>query len=331
MELERIQQALQQRGIDAWLFYDFQRCDPIAYRVLGLPSRRLATRRWYYLIPARGLPAKLVHRIESAQLDSLPGEKRIYASWEELRKFLGQMLAPFPVLAMQYSPDNSIPYISRVDAGTVEWIRGFGKQVVSSSDLVQLFEARWSPKALQYHLEAGRIVDRIVAATFEEIGRRVRAEGETSEYAIQEFILERLHDSDLATNSKRPIVAVNQNSGNPHYEVSRKASSPIRSRDFVLLDVWAKLKKPEAVFYDITWVGFVGEEPPEKIQRVFEIVKMARDRAVETVQAAVQEGRVLRGWEVDRAARSVIAGHGYADSFIHRTGHSLGESVHGNG
>ena len=331
MDLERIQEALRQRGMDAWFFYDFQHRDLIAHRILGLSPHRLATRRWYYVIPARGTPSKLVHRIESTYLDALPGETRMYATWEELQNSLGQMLAPYPVLAVQYSPNNRIPYISRVDAGTVEFIRALGNQVVSSADLVQLFEARWSAQALAHHLEAGRIVDGIMAAAFEEIGRRVSRDGQTSESDIQELILEQIHSSGLYTNSHRPIVAVNEHTANPHYEVSPQSSLPIRRGDLVLIDMWAKVKRPEAAFYDITWMGFVGEEPPEKVQQVFEIVKMARDRAVETVQTAVHQGRTLRGWEVDRAARGVIAEHGLADRFIHRTGHSLGETVHGNG
>ncbi len=331
MKLELIQKALRERGMDAWLFYDFHRRDPIAYRVLGLRANGMATRRWYYLVPASGDPVKLVHRIESGQLDALPGEKRVYASWQEHQGMLEEILRPHQSLAMQYSPLNQIPYISSVDAGTIELIRSFGKTVVSSADLVQQFEACWSQAALESHLEAGRRIDALIAETFREIGKRVDTNGGTDEYSIQQLILEQFEQHHLTSGRMRPIVAVNRNSGNPHYEPSREQSSPIRAGDFVLLDVWAKLRKTGAVYYDVTWTGFVGDSPPQEIERVFQIVRTARDRAVECVQSAVREGRKLCGWEVDRAARSVITENGYGDYIFHRTGHSIGEEVHGNG
>jgi Xaa-Pro aminopeptidase len=330
MDLEAIQQALREQGLDGWLFYDFDHRDPIAYRILGLAPESLAKRRWYYLIPVQGSPKKLVHRIESGQLDSLPGEKREYAAWEVLTRSLREMLAPFPAIAMQYSPDNQIPYISRADAGTVELIRGFGNRVVSSADLVQRFEARWTDAALELHLEAGRRIDGIIARTFEEVGRRVGKLGATEEYAIQQYLLEQFDKESLASDDP-PLVAVNQNSGNAHYATGPERNAPIRAGDFVLLDVWAKLQQPGAVYYDVTWVGFLGERPPEAHLRVFGIVAAARDRAVARVQEAVREGRTIRGWEIDRAARDLIAESGYGDCFVHRTGHSIGESVHGNG
>lgn len=330
MDLEAIQQALREQSLDGWLFYDFDHRDPIAYRILGLAPGSMAKRRWYYLIPAQGSPKKLVHRIENGQLDSLPGEKREYAAWEALTRNLQEMLAPYPSIAMQYSPNNQIPYISRADAGTVELIRSFGNRVASSADLVQQFEARWSPEALASHLEAGRRIDGIIARTFEEIGRRVGGNGATDEYAIQQFLLEQFEKASLVSDDP-PLVAVNQNSGNAHYATRRERTAPIRAGDFVLLDVWAKLQQPGAVYYDVTWVGFLGERPPEKLQQVFGIVAAARDRAVARVQEAVREGRPIRGWEIDRAARDLIAQSGYGDYFVHRTGHSIGESVHGNG
>lgn len=330
MRLEAIQQALREQGLDGWLFFDFDHRDPIAYRILGLPPDGLAKRRWYYLIPAQGSPKKLVHRIENRQLDSLPGEKREYAAWEVLKTELKQMLAPFPTIAMQYSPDNQIPYISRADAGTVELIRGFGNCVVSSADLVQRFEAPWTEEALVAHREAGRRIDGIIARTFQEIGRRVSQDGVTNEYAVQQFLLEQFEKENLASDEP-PLVAANQNSGNAHYETRSDRAALIRDGDFVLLDVWAKLRQPGSVYYDVTWVGFLGERPPEEILSVFGIVTAARDRAVALVQEAVREGKTIRGWEIDRAARDLIAQHGYGDRFAHRTGHSIGETVHGNG
>ena len=330
MQLEFLQQALRDRGLSGWLFYDLHHRDAIAYRVLGLPKELFATRRWYYLVPATGEPQKLVHQIESNQLDALPGAKRIYAGWRELRDHLEAMLAPVHTVAMQYSPNNQLPMLSLVDAGTVELIRSLGKQVVSSAELVQRFEATWSAAALYAHLEAGQRIDRIVSSTFAEIGRRVRGSAATDEYAIQQFILERFRQEKLVTRWP-PLVAANRNTSNPHYLPGPERSAPIRSGDFVLLDVWGKLEQPGAVYYDVTWVGFLGERPPEGIQSIFEIVRTARDAAVAAVQGASGMKRTLRGWEVDRVARSVIEQSGYGQYFLHRTGHSIGEEVHGNG
>jgi Xaa-Pro aminopeptidase len=330
MQLEFLQQALRKRGISGWLFCDLHHRDAIAYRILSLPQERLATRRWYYLVPASGEPQKLVHQIESTQLDCLPGMKRVYAGWRELQEQLEAMLAPMNTLAMQYSPNNQLPMLSLVDAGTVEMVRSFGKQVVSSAELVQRFEAAWSAAALYAHLEAGKHIDRIIQNTFAEIGRRVSGSGGTHEYAVQQSILERFRESNLVTRWP-PLVAVNRNTSNPHYLTSPEQSAPIRSGDYVLLDVWGKLGQPGSVYYDVTWVGFLGASPPERIRSIFEIVRRARDAAVKAVQDALAEKRALRGWEVDRAARSVIEQAGYGRNFPHRTGHSIGEEVHGNG
>ncbi len=326
-----IQQALRERKLDGWLFYDHHHRDPIAYRVLGLDENALATRRWFYLVPGEGEPLKLVHRIEAAQLDALPGRARSYSSWQELGSGVEEMVRGRRRVAMQYSPNNLLPLVGLVDAGTVEMVRSFGTEVVSSADLVQMFEACWTPEALESHLSAGRAIDEIVPLAFAEIGRRVP----TDEFAIQQYILEKFQVAGLVTGEV-PIVAVNQNSGNPHYEPRREGSATIRRGDFVLLDVWGKQNRPGAVYYDVTWVGYVGRssadnEPPEKFRRIFEIVREARDLGVEFVVSAVRQKRPVRGWEVDQAVRSFIAARGYGEYFLHRTGHSLGESVHGNG
>lgn len=330
MNLTEIQAALRAEKLDGWLFYDHHQRDPIAYRVLGLKPKQHVTRRWYYLVPAAGEPVKLVHRIESGMLDALPGERRVYSGWMELREALALLLAGRKRLAMQYSPDCMILYVSLVDGGTLDLIRGLGVEVSSSAGLVQQFEARWSPAQLETHLEAGRRVDRVRGEAFEEIGRRVRADGAVQEVAIRDFIRARFRDLGL-TAADGPIVGVNANSGNPHYEPSAEVTAPIRSGDFVLLDMWAKLQEPGAVYYDITWTGSVGAEPSEKLQSVFEIVRDARKRGIEFVQSAIAAGRPACGFEVDDAVRAYIAERGYGPSFPHRTGHSIGEEVHGNG
>ena len=329
MDLSAIQQALRERNIDAWLFYDHHHRDPIAYRVLGLPDGLMVTRRWYYLIPAKGEPIKLVHKIEAGHLDTLPGTKKQYAGWQELFDGLKQMLAAHRNVAMQYSANNTVFTISMVDAGTADMIRGLGKNIVSAADLIAQFEATLSDEQIQSHFAAGKVIDAVTAQAFQEIGRRVR-NGGTHEHEIQNFFKEAFARENLTTDDP-PIVAVNANSGNPHYEPSASRPVPIREGDFVLLDVWAKKNTPAAVYYDITWVGVVGKAPTERQREIFKIVSEARDLGVKTVQDAVSAGKALAGWEVDHAVRGHIQQAKYGENFIHRTGHSIATEVHSNG
>lgn len=329
MNLSAIQAALRDSKLDAWLFYDHHHRDPIAYRVLKL-APRMCTRRWYYLIPSAGEPAKLVHRIEKGNLAGLPGTELEYSSWTEQRENLKKILEGKKTVAMQYSPLNAIPYVGLVDAGTVELVRSLGVEVVTSADLVQLFEARWSAEALASHLEAGKVVHAIVRQAFGMIRDAVRAGKAIGEYDVQQEIV-RLFGVHGLEADDAPIVAVNANAANPHYVPTPTASLPIRTDDFVLLDVWAKLRKPGAVYFDITWTGYVGEEVPRRHAEVFAVVREARDGAISLVQHAQRSGRAIHGCDVDDAARGVITRHGYGEFFVHRTGHSIGEDVHGNG
>jgi Xaa-Pro dipeptidase len=329
MNLAAIQSALRERNIDAWLFYDHHHRDPIAYRVLGIPADLMVTRRWFYLIPAQGEPAKLVHKIEAGHLDTLPGRKLQYSGWQELFDQIKAMLTGYRDIAMQYSPNNLIFYVSLVDGGTVELIRGLGKNVVSSGDLVAQFEATLTDEQIKTHFAARDAIDAITEAAFQEIGRRVR-NGGTREHEIQEWFMEAFRREDLVTDDP-PIVAANSNSGNPHYEPHAENSASIREGDFVLLDVWAKQNKPGAVYYDITWTGFVGRAPSDKMRDIFNVVRDGRDAGVKTVQDAISAGRNIAGWEVDRAVRDHIKSARYGDFFIHRTGHSIGTEVHANG
>jgi Xaa-Pro dipeptidase len=329
MDLSAIQQALRERNIDAWLFYDHHHRDPIAYRVLGLPESLMVTRRWYYLIPAKGEPIKLVHKIEAGHLDSLPGVKKQYAGWQELFDGIKQMLASHRDIAMQYSPNNLVFTVSLVDAGTADTVRGLGKNIVSSADLIAQFEATWTDAQIRSHFEARDIIDLLTAEAFKEIGRRVR-NGGTSEHQMQQWILDRFARENLIT-ADPPVVAVNANSGNPHYDPSPDHPVPIREGDFVLLDVWAKKNTPGAVYYDITWVGVVGKKPSDRQQEIFKIVREARDLGVKTVQDAVTSRTPISGWQVDQAVRGHIKKAHYGENFIHRTGHSIGTDVHSNG
>ena len=329
MNLPAIQAALRERNIDAWLFYDHHHRDPIAYRVLGLPSSLMVTRRWFYLIPAKGEPSKLVHKIEAGHLDSLPGSKRVYSGWQELFEQIKLFLADYKTIAMQYSPNNLVFTVSLVDAGTMDLVRGLGKNVVSAADLIAQFEATWTDEQIQTHFAARDAVDSITTAAFAEIGRRVR-NGGTTEHAMQQWLLEAFQRENIVTDDP-PVVAVNANSGNPHYEPHAENSAAIREGDFVLLDIWGKKNTPGAVYYDITWTGYVGKAPSDKQREVFQIVRDARDAGVRTVLDAIDAGQRIAGWQVDRATRDHIKKAGYGDYFIHRTGHSIGTDVHSNG
>lgn len=329
MDLVAIQSALRERNLDAWLFYDHHHRDPIAYRVLGLPEKLMVTRRWFYLVPAEGEPQKLVHKIEAGHLDSLPGNKRSYAAWQELFEALKQMLASHRDIAMQYSPNNGIFTISLVDGGTLELVRGLGKNIVSSGDLVAKFEATLTEEQIKTHFAARDAIDAITAAAFQEIGRRARSGG-TNELEMQQWILQAFARDNLVT-SDGPVVAANKNSGDPHYAPSRAGGLPIREGDFVLLDIWAKKNVPDAVYYDITWTGWVGKSPSDRMQEVFCAVRDGRDAGIRFVQESIAGGKKIAGYQVDQVVRGHIGKAGFGKNFIHRTGHSIGTEVHSNG
>jgi len=330
IDISEIQHALKDEGVDGWLFFDHHQRDPLAYRVLKLSPGAVATRRWYYYIPTEGEPKRLVHRIEPGVLDQLRGEKIIYSGWESQVSGLQQMLGHAKRVAMQYSPNCAIPYVSMVDGGTTELIRGIGVELVSSANLIQIFEAKWTSEQLQLHLEAGRRVDRIRGEAFNLLGNSLRTQRRITEWDINRFIREAFREDGLVTDHG-PIVAVNANMSNPHYEPEADRYSEIRKGDAVLIDMWAKLDQPSAVYYDITWTGFCGPVIPPAIINVFDVVRTARDRAVERVRSAVASRQTIHGFEVDDAARAYITEQGFGEYFVHRTGHSIGEEVHGTG
>lgn len=330
MHIEEIQAALREEQLDGWLFFDHHQRDPLAYRILKLSQERVATRRWYYFIPAQGDPKGLVHAIESGALHGLPGQICKYSSWTQQVEGLRGLLSGSGRIAMQYSPNCAIPYVSLVDGGTLELVRGTGVEIVSSANLVQFFEARWSAQQLEMHLEAGRRVDGVRAAAFQKIADALVAGRTITEWEVNRFIRSSFESSGLVTDHG-PIVAVNSNMSDPHYEPEAQRSRDIRKGDAVLIDMWAKLDQPSAVFYDITWTGFCGSTPPEALQNVFQVVSEARDRAVERVQSAVTKREQICGFDVDDAARSYIKERGFGEYFFHRTGHSIGEQVHGTG
>jgi Xaa-Pro dipeptidase len=330
IDISEIQRALKQENVDGWLFFDHHQRDPLAYHVLKLSLGVIATRRWYYFIPTEGEPKRLVHRIESGVLDQLPGEKIIYSGWESQVGGLQRILGHAKRVAMQYSPNCAIPYVSMVDGGTIELIRSIGIDLVSSANLIQIFEARWTAEQLQLHLEAGRRVDRIRGEAFNLLGNSLKTARRITEWDINRFIRAAFKEDGLVTDHG-PIVAVNKNMSDPHYEPEADRSSEIHKGDGVLIDMWAKLDQPSAVYYDITWTGFCGPLIPATISNVFDVVRTARDRAVERVQSAIALRQTIHGFEVDDAARGYITAKGFGEYFVHRTGHSIGEEVHGTG
>jgi Xaa-Pro aminopeptidase len=331
MDLQAIQAAIREAGFDGWLFYDHHHRDPIAARILGLDAQAHVTRRWYYFVPAEGEPRKLVHRIEQGRLDALPGSKALYSSWQELARGLELMLAGTRRLAMQYSPNNAIMLVSMVDAGTVEFLRGLGKEIVSSADLVSVFEAVLTEEQVASHGVAQRAIDAILAEGWLEIGRRLRSgAGAYSEFDHVQWLSEAMRREGLVWDDG-PNVSVNAHCSDSHYEPTAERSAPIREGDFLLIDIWAKSTQPGSIYYDITWTGVVGREPTATELHVFETVVKARDVAIHAVESAFAEGRAIRGFEADDAARGVIEAAGFAEFFTHRTGHNIATEIHGSG
>jgi Xaa-Pro aminopeptidase len=327
--ITEIQSDLRAAKLDGWLFYDFRGRDPIAQNILGLPAG-MRTRRWYYFVPAKGTPKKLVHKIESESLAVLPGETLYYARQDELRKNLKKLLGRAKTIAMQYSPKNEIPYVAMVDAGTVELVRSAGPKVVSSADLVQKYEACWSAEQLESHLTAGVAIDRIVRGAFEHAAKCVREKKSLTEYDLKQWILAEFEAAGIWAE-EGPDIAVNEHASDPHYGPTAESAAPIREGDLLLLDVWGKKKTPGSVYYDVTWMGYLGAEVPGKYAKIFRVIREARDEATELIRTHIAAGKPLEGWQVDKAARSVIEKAGYGKYFFHRTGHSIGEKVHGNG
>ncbi|MFQ3591834.1 MAG: M24 family metallopeptidase [Gemmataceae bacterium] len=329
-DLSAVQAALREDGLDGWLLYDFRGLNVLARRVLRFPADAHASRRWFYFIPAHGEPRKLVHRIESAQLDAYPGGKTVYLRWQELEAGVAGLVAGAKRVAMEYVPRNANPYVSRVDAGTVELVRSFGVEVVPSGDLIQRFEACWDDEQWAMHQEAARHTASAYTAAWSFIAQRIRAGIRTHEMDVQQVILDHFKANGLITDHA-PIVGVGPHSGDPHYAPRPGEDGILHEGSFVLIDLWAKLNKPRAVYSDLTWTGYLGTEVPAKYEEIFQIVRAGRDAGIALVRDAFAHNRPLQGWQVDDATRAPIAAAGYGEAFCHRTGHSIGEETHGNG
>ena len=329
-KVQQIQEALQQEKIDGWLFFNFRGSNVFATRIINLPAHIMQTRRYFYFIPASGTPQKLLHNIEQWNLDLIPGDKTLYVSWQSLREGVKKIVGGAKKIAMEYSPMNNIPYVSNVDAGTMELVRALGLEVVSSANLVSRFESTWDEEQAGDNMMTAKHLRQIVDLTFGFIKQRINAGTPTTEYDVQQFMLSEFRTRGLMTESD-PNCSVNANSANPHYEPTKEIHSPLHKGDFVLLDLWAKKDKPRSVYGDITWTGYIGETVPEEYTKVFEVVKGGRDAAIRFVQESFKAGKEICGYQVDDAARNYFKEKGYDQYFVHRTGHSIGEEIHGNG
>ena len=328
--LTAVQNAISSLGFDGWLLYDFRGLNMLARRIIGLSDDLMLSRRWFYFVPAKGEPQKLVHKIEPHSLDHLPGQAQAYLRWQELEAGVQNLVAGFKKVAMEYVPRNANPYVSRVDAGTVELVRSFGVDVLPSGDLVQMFEACWDDEQWAMHLEAAQHTRSAYDVAFGFIADRVRRQGSVRETQVQQCIMDHFQKHRLVTDHP-PICAVGPHSGDPHYSPGSGSDGTIKEGDFVLIDLWAKMDRPRSVYSDLTWTGFVGKEVPERFTKILEIVAQARDAAINKVQESFRNRTPLQGWQVDEAARAVIEQAGYGQYFCHRTGHSIGQETHGNG
>lgn len=330
MDIQAIQQALREADIDGWLLTDFRNRDYLAYRLLGLNFEKMSSRRWYYYIPARGEPKKLVSAVERQKLDTLPGKRIVYLSWREQHAVLKRVLGLKKKIAMQYSPKGNVPYISLVDAGTIELLRSMGYKIVSSADLISKFVSIVSEEGYRSHKEAAAIMDRIMEEAFGKIREGVRTGNGLTEYDLQEFIMRRFTEENLTTYDP-PMVGTNAHPADPHFDLTRENARPFKQGDTVLIDMWAKKNVLGAIYYDITWVGFVGDTPPLKYAEIFAAVRDGRDAAVRFVMEKFAKGETCYGWQVDDVCRNVVKKAGYGKYFLHRTGHSITEETHGNG
>jgi Xaa-Pro aminopeptidase len=329
-DLKKIQEIITKMNLDAWLLYDFRGSNDVALDILDIPRESHLTRRFYYFIPKSGTPVKIVNAIEAYHLDHLPGLKLKYSSHTSLSNHLSETLKNVKRIAMEYSPLNAIPYVSKIDAGTLEQIKSYGVEVVTSGDLISLFAAVWDNAQYRDNIPVATAMTDIVKDAFNLIKNKILTEGVTNEYKIQKFINDEFDKRGYITEPPI-IVGVNENSGNPHYGPSEEEFKEIRKGDFVLIDLWAKSKLPNAVYADITWTGFVGETVPEKYVKIFNIVAEARDTAFNLVESRFKEDKEIRGYEVDDAARNVITKAGYGEYYFHRTGHSITTDIHGSG
>lgn len=329
-KISDLQRKLESQGVDGWLLYDFRHSNSLACQLIELSADQMLTRRFFYWIPVKGIPVKIVHSVETDVLKHLPGRTIPYSSRQELEDCLKKELEGVEKVVMEYSPRNAIPYVSKVDAGTLEVVKGFGIEVLSSADLLQELLCVWTDEQLQTHLEAAEFLDKTVEKTWEWVSSELKKGKTFTEYDLQQFVLGEFKAHQFIADDP-PICAVNAHTANPHYSPSPADSHPIRLNDFILIDLSCKKKDSNAVYADITRVAIAASKPELKQQKIFDIVKEARGAAIALLKARIPCGKKVMGWEVDEVCRKVITDQGYGKYFIHRTGHNIGQTIHGNG
>lgn len=329
-KINKLQNLIKKNGLDGWLFYDFRGSNDLALSVLEFPAKAHLTRRFFYFIPAEGIPQKVAMAIELHNLAHLPGDMHPYSDYNSLNKIMATLLKGVKKVAMEYSPKNAIPYLSKLDAGTYEYLKDFGIEIVSSGDLLTEFTAVWTKEQYEDNIPVAHALTDIVNLCWKFIKEKIESTGETTEYEVQKLIMDEIEKRGFETDHE-VIVGVNGNGANPHYSPTPEVWEKIHKDDFVLIDLWAKPKKDNGVWADITWVGYVGTEVPERYIKIFNIVKDAREAAFNLVSERFKNSQEVRGWEVDDASRKVIADAGYAEYFVHRTGHSITTNLHGTG
>jgi len=329
-KIEEARKHLKEIRADGWLLYDFHRNNLLAHVFLEIPQKNIVTRRFFYWIPTHGEPIKIVHAIEPYILDHCPGKKIVYSSWQLMEKALSDVLKGSKRIVMEYSPKNAIPYVSRVDAGTVDFVRSLGAEVVSSAEILPYFTAVMDEKQAASHQSAAKGVKQVAEETWKWIAWHLKNQKTLTEYDVQQKVESDYVKLHLITDHSQ-IVAVNAHSADPHYIPQKNSSSPIKKGDFILLDIWAKENHDWAIYGDITRVAVAAERPTEKQQKIFSIVRKAQIAATELVKERFAHKKRIEGWEVDDAARNVIRKAGYGDFFIHRTGHNIERELHGSG
>jgi Xaa-Pro dipeptidase len=332
VDIEALRAAVREAGVDGWLLYDFRRSNLIAHRVLGLSQHAFFSRRWCYYVPAEGEPTALVSAVESHVLSRLPGRQRVYRTWQEYRAFLGEALAGARHVAMEYSPECANPYVSKVDGGTVELVRALGPAVVSSGDIAQRFEAVLTSAQIASHQAAGVALVRAGNGLLAWLRERLLKDTDLTEYSVQQQFGRLMAAEGLAVDpDDLPLVAVNANAGNPHYSPTAEQHAPVRRGDLLLLDFSARMPGADAIFADYTWMAHLSDRVPDRIAALFAIIRDARDSGISLLRQCFEAGKPIEGYAVDDAVRAVVTAAGYGDAFIHRTGHNIGTTVHGNG
>lgn len=326
MDISRIQQLLSEQNIDGWLLYDFRRSNSLCCKFLKIPDSTLLTRRFFYWIPQKGEPIKIVTTVENP-LPHLPGIERRFKSWADLETLLAEILKNSPKVAMEYSPFGAVPEISRVDGGTIDLVRRAGAEVVSSGNLLQTLTAKWDENKWKLQQEAAGILDNIAASTWEWLAKGL---GSITEYDVQQYMLQEMERANCITNHP-PICAINVHSSDPHYAPTKVGSPIIKKGDWILIDLWCKKNLPSAVYGDITRVGVAAIKPTERQQQIFKCVQSAQQAALDFIKKRYANQTPIMGYEVDRICRDVIEKAGFGDAFLHRTGHNIDEDDHGPG